>query len=278
MQQIKKVVMITGVFLTLCFISLAAPTFADSVVKDLAEPFKIENGNGSNAVSIIQKVDVSKSRAEGGALLVDNTGNNNTGLTLYSNAGGTAVQPLMRMEIDNEAWNEEVLYIHSDSPTSRGLIRLDSPAPEIEFVETDQVGARGKFEVRVQHDAFQINSRRADDTTFENKISMTHEGDLELQMGSLFAKGTEPSEFAGGINVTGGCIAIDGTCVITSAKDVKSVPAKNPAAEKGAGTGAVAQMPLTKGEPDALSCNSNDERGAFRLDTENNRLYVCNGK
>ncbi|HEY0964235.1 MAG TPA: hypothetical protein VGE31_00355, partial [Candidatus Paceibacterota bacterium] len=157
----------------------------------------MSNNTTQNALSIIQNKTVGDSRANGGALLINNTGNQNTGLTVYSNLGSLVAQPLVRLEIDNETWDEEVLYIKSDSPTSRGLIRLDSPAPEIEFVETDQTGANGKFEVRVQHDTFQINSRRSDDTTYENKINMTHAGDLELVSGALKVAGSKPSEFKG---------------------------------------------------------------------------------
>lgn len=253
----------------------AFPTFASPVLQSSATPLLISNNGSENALSIMQNGDVGKSRSESGALLIDNTKNDNTGLTVYSNAGDSAKQPLIRMEIDNPAWTEEVLYIHSDSPTSRGLIRLDSPAPEIEFVETDQSGASGKFEVRVQHDEFQINSRRADDTTFENKISMTHTGDLILHSGSLIASGSAPSEFAGGINVTGGCIAIDGKCVIESANDMKTAEAATQSASSAENPSPA--VAISSGAPDTIACNSYDERGALTLDVEHNRMYVCNG-
>lgn len=236
----------------------------------------ITNGSSENALSIIQEHSVGESRSRSGALLVDNTKNDRTGLTVYSNAGETAVQPLVRLEIDNPEWQEEVLYIHSDSPTSRGLIRLDSPAPEIEFVETDQTGAAGKFEVRVQHDTFQINSRRDDDTTFENKISITHDGDIVIEEGTLHVKGSEPATFSGGINVTGGCIAIDGTCAITSANDVASSNDKDEPSAAPA-SAAVPSAELSAGAPDPIDCNSQTERGALVLDHEKHRLYICNG-
>jgi len=233
------------------------------------KPLVFLNGSAENAMTIVQNATVGKSRSSSGALLIDNTRNNHTGLTVYTNAGAQAVQPLMRLEVDNPAWTEEVLYIRSDSPTSRGLIRLDSPAPEIEFVETDQKGAAGKFEVRVQHDTFQINSRLADDSGFENKITMTHAGDLVLEKGALKVEGTAASEFSGGINVTGGCIAVDGTCVsLGSAAEKASVPTP---------TAQAAGVTITNGVPPALACNSHQERGALALDTSSNRLYVCNG-
>lgn len=261
----------------------AVPLSADTL-DALYEPSLISNGTSQNALSIVQKGDVGSSRSESGALFVENSANDHTGLTVYTNAGESAVQPLMRLEVDNPEWNEEILYIHSDSPTSRGLIRLDSPAPEIEFVETDQDGGgKGKFELRVQHNEFQINSRRSDDTTFENKISMTQEGDLVLEKGTLNVKGAEAATFSGGLNITGGCIAIDGECVISSANDLDQISASASQVEEDdeeRHSDAQTFLPkaaLSEGEPDSIGCNSYTERGAMVLDHENDRLYVCNG-
>lgn len=251
----------------------ATPTLAQTLT-NLASGALITNTSSANALSISQKTDVGKSRSASGALHIDNTGNRNTGLTLYTN-NGAATQPLMRLEVDNPNWNEEILYIRSDSPTSRGLIRLDSPSPEIEFVETDQKGATGKFEIRVQHGKFQFNSRRADDTTFENKMSMTQSGDLELVSGAVKVKSDQVSEFAGGINITGGCLAIDGKCLsgdALSGGGATSQPASSPQP-----SATYASIELSDGVPPSVDCNSYTERGRMVLDHKNNRLYVCNG-
>lgn len=253
----------------------ALPLSADTV-SALKNASIIQNQSSANALSIIQNSDVGTSRSDSGALLIDNSQNDNTGLTVYSNAGGSVAQPLVRLEVDNPAWQEEILYIHSDAPTSRGLIRLDSPAPEIEFVETDQEGAAGKFEVRVQHDTFQINSRRDDDTTFENKVSVTHNGDIVLEEGTLEVKGSTPASFAGGLNVTGGCIAIDGECVISSSGDTIE-PAEESDTRRTEAPAKMDGATLSDGAPEARLCNSYTERGAIVLDHQENRLYVCNG-
>lgn len=232
-------------------------------VMDTLSPSTIRNTSSQNALTIIQADDVGKSRSQSGAVLLDNSGNRNTGLTLYSNRGTDAQQPLARFEIDNPNWNEEVLYIRSDSPTSRGLIRLDSPAPEIEFVETDQSGARGKFELRVQHGRFQLNSRREDDTTFENKFSMEQDG-------SITVTGGAPSTIEGGLNVTGGCIAVDGTCLTANQPSATTNVTQAPSAHAGLTV-------LRAGAPASLDCNSHTEQGAMVLAAEHNRVYVCNG-
>lgn len=268
MNQRSKVVLIAlTISGTVALGWQATPSFAESI-SQLASGGIISNQTSENALSIIPGRDVGKSRSSSGALFVDNTKNRNTGLTLYSNMSGAVEQPLVRLEVDNTGWDEEILYIHSDSPTSRGLIRLDSPAPEIEFVETDQSGATGKFEVRVQHGELQWNSRRPDDTTFEKKVTMTQSGDLELHGGAVVVESGKPSEFKGGINVTGGCIAVDGKCLSSSSAPAASAPAPAPA---GGG------VEVIEGAPRDLDCNSYTERGALRLDAENDRLYVCNG-
>ncbi len=256
-------------------ISSGVPAHAQAV-SQLVNGIVLSNNTDQNALSIMQNTTVGKGRSDSGALLINNTGNEHSGLTLYSNMGSAVSQPLVRLEVDNEGWDEEVLYIHSDSPTSRGLIRLDSPAPEIEYVETDQTGARGKFETRVQNDTFQINSRRLDDSTFENKMCLTHAGDLELVSGAVKALGNKPSEFKGGINITGGCLAVNGTCVTPGSLGAGSL-AKNSESAPSSSGGTAKIMPVTQGKPSVLSCNSYDEQGTFTLDVQNNKLFVCNG-
>lgn len=61
--------------------------------------------------------------------------------------------------------------VHTDANNSQGGIRLDSPSPEIEFVETDQVAPAGKFEIRVQNDIFSINGRNSADDSFEQAFT-----------------------------------------------------------------------------------------------------------
>lgn len=294
---------------------------------------KIENHNGTNALDITQLTSVGTSRSQSGAIFLDNSGNLNTGLTLYSDQKSPR-QPLMRLEIDNPEWNEEILYIHSDSPTSRGLIRLDSPAPEIEMVETDQDGnGAGKFEIRVQHDQFQINSRNREDTSFETAFSfyplregaklgigdrypdahleVTRTGDepfmmlsssphadgdvmsideagsLEIKKGAFTVSSGEPATFDGGINITGGCLAVNGRCVdLSLTGDATLEPNLEPlgteplSAENIDAFNALHEyrvMDVERDAPPKIDCNSYTEMGRYVLREGNNRMYVCNG-
>ncbi len=274
MKKTSSIVLTTLILSAIIILGGTAPVLAQTATQLLSSSV-LQNNTTQNALSVIQNQTVGKGRADGGAVLINNTGNQHTGLTIYSNLGALVAQPLMRLEIDNEGWDEEVLYIKSDSPTSRGLIRLDSPAPEIEFVETDQTGAKGKFEIRVQHDNFQINSRRDDDTTFENKINVTHAGDLELVTGVLKVAGSKASEFKGGINITGGCLAINGKCVTAGSLETSTTEETNTTSSNT--SGAAGKAAVSRGAPAAVACNSYQEQGTFVLDAENHRLYICNG-
>lgn len=79
------------------------------------------------------------------------------------------------IEVINHATSGVGLHItHTDANNSQGLIRLDSPSPEIEFVETDQTSPRGKFEIRVQGDQFSVNGRTAADDGFDEMYLFKH--------------------------------------------------------------------------------------------------------
>ena len=72
-------------------------------------------------------------------------------------------------ELVNNNIEHEILVINDNSTDGGSAnIRLDSPNPDIEFVETDQASPAGKYEIAVQGDALQINGRNA--TAFENFI------------------------------------------------------------------------------------------------------------
>ena len=127
------------------------------------------NFAAKNALTIEQRINVGNNLYKG-ALVVNNTGNNDTGLLIFSNSSSpsTGSASLLRIEVENENYDAPIVRINSNSTSSQGLIRLDSITPEIEYVETDQVAPDGKFETRVQDKRFQINSRNAADNSFEN--------------------------------------------------------------------------------------------------------------
>jgi peptidoglycan/xylan/chitin deacetylase (PgdA/CDA1 family) len=115
----------------------------------------------------------------------------------------TAVQGYGLVEIHNDsASGLGVHIVHTDPNNSQGGLRLDSPSPEIEFVETDAPTPTpyvGKFEVRVQGDEFSINSRLLNDASFDQEFIFTHTPDLvkNILTFSSGATGSNPSISAG---------------------------------------------------------------------------------
>lgn len=292
------------------FLATAVYTNAVSPVLSL----HIDNPTSNNALTVIQSADVGKSRSSSGAILLDNTKNNHTGLTIYSNAGSSVEQPLVRLEVDNEDWKEEILYIHSDSPTSRGLIRLDSPAPEIEYVETDQTGGDGKFETRVQHGLFQINSRNASDDSFENAFTFTPykggaffgiadqrpDAGLEIVQtspdnplmylsseqnadgdilaidnnGNVIIKKGKLEVASGQEAIFNGGINITGGCIALDGACVDFGSHNNTSVERQT-TNSFTAIPVSESAPESYECNFHSEKG--RVELANGKLYVCSG-
>lgn len=103
-----------------------------------------------------------------GALSIVNNANVGSALAIYTNALHTSSNgPLAIMESTNASASGGLLRLNK--ATSNGAaynLRLDGPAVDIEFIETDQAGAAGQFEIAVNSDALQINGRAADDSQF----------------------------------------------------------------------------------------------------------------
>jgi hypothetical protein len=68
---------------------------------------------------------------------------------------------------DTTGFASEMLRLVQKSSTSRGIIRMDGPSPDIEFQETDQTAPTGKWEINPNEGLFRITSRGSNDDTFE---------------------------------------------------------------------------------------------------------------
>lgn len=87
---------------------------------------------------------------------------------------GTTTQSTALFEINNqnESRADGNLRIISNGTDGGDYeVRLDSPNPDIEFVESDQSTPAGKYELAVQGDVFQLNGRNQADNSFENMMS-----------------------------------------------------------------------------------------------------------
>lgn len=125
-----------------------------------------QDGTGP-ALKINQNGNVGTTSGTSGALVINNTGNTSYGIQVYSNVGAGA-GALVRIEADNAAFDQPTLHIKNlGTSGAAASIRLDGVAPQIEFVETDQVAPKGKWELEVQGDQFFLNSRNSADNSFE---------------------------------------------------------------------------------------------------------------
>jgi hypothetical protein len=97
----------------------------------------------------------------------------------------------------NANYNQPALRI--DQASARGgaaSIKIVDPNPDIEFVESDAADAghpaRGKYEIAVQSDEFQINGRKEDDSGFETIMVFQRRGaggNVGFRTGSQFGAG-----------------------------------------------------------------------------------------
>ena len=79
-----------------------------------------------------------------GSVLIHQGAPNGRALEVVSNLAGARTDGLVYIDAQNVAYDGPILRIVSNSNDSEGTIRLDSPTPEIEMVETDQVSPAGK--------------------------------------------------------------------------------------------------------------------------------------
>jgi hypothetical protein len=104
---------------------------------------------------------------------------------------------VLQVRATNANYNQPALRI--DQASARGgaaSIKIVDPNPDIELVETDVASAghpaRGKYEIAVQSDEFQINGRKEDDSGFETVMVLQRRGaggNLGFRTGSQFGAG-----------------------------------------------------------------------------------------
>jgi hypothetical protein len=79
--------------------------------------------------------------------------------SITSNEGALeSASAVLEVIATNPDYNQPALRIkQAGKRGGAASIRIDDPNPDIEFVETDQVGPAGKYEIAVQSDKLQIN-------------------------------------------------------------------------------------------------------------------------
>ena len=118
-------------------------------------------------------------------------------MSITSNDGALgSASAVLEISATNPEYNQPALRIKQASCRGgAGSIRIDDPNPDIEFVEIDQDPndpAKGKHEIAVQSDKFQINGRNASNSGFETILvvqRLATGGNIGLRTGSQFGAG-----------------------------------------------------------------------------------------
>jgi hypothetical protein len=110
---------------------------------------------------------------------------------------------ILEISATNPEYNQPALRI-KQAGTSGGAasIRIDDPNPDIEFVELGQNGTepngkpkdgpKGKYEIAVQSDKFQINGRNATNDSFETIAviqRLAEGGNIGIRTSDQFGRG-----------------------------------------------------------------------------------------
>lgn len=105
-------------------------------------------------------------------------------LTIYDGSGslGSAYGMIRTISTDSNGGNYD--------------IRMDSPNPDIEFIETDQTSPAGKYEIAGQGDIFQVNGRSLADNTFENFVEFRRPAAIPNYLMSIVASSTSSTQDA----------------------------------------------------------------------------------
>lgn len=142
-------------------------------------PVVIVATNSTNALKIVANGTYGTTSGTSGGFLIDCTGGGGSSgmcAQFYSNAStqsatGGIVNVIQ--DLGGNTWNEPGLYVKMTS-TNGGAAnaRFDGPAPQIEWVETDQVSPAGKYEDGVNGDVRYFAGRKADNSGFDDFLEI----------------------------------------------------------------------------------------------------------
>lgn len=140
-----------------------------------------------------------------GAFVITNTLNQNLAFQIYSNAA-TVTGPLMMLRHDNTSAADGLLQIlHDGTAGGAYQLKLQGPAPQIEWVEADQTTPAGKYETGGNGDFWYVAGRNAADSAFEIATQWTRIG---LDGGRLQHLGNQFSVGISSFAVSGGSVGV----------------------------------------------------------------------
>jgi hypothetical protein len=124
--------------------------------------------------------------------------------SITSNEGKLdSASAVLEISATNTDYNQPALHIKQASAAGGAAsIRIDDPNPDIEFVELGQNGTdpnrkpkngpKGKYEIAVQSDKFQINGRNACNDCFETIVAiqrLAEGGNIGIRTKDQFGRG-----------------------------------------------------------------------------------------
>lgn len=112
--------------------------------------------------------------ATGAGVMFDMSMSTSNGVVVYNNAGQTvgSANSMLTLISTNTTYGGYFMRMFRNDTNSNGDIRIDSHAPQIELVETDQVTPSGKFEWGVNDDLLYVASRNTADNSFERILDV----------------------------------------------------------------------------------------------------------
>lgn len=108
-----------------------------------------------------------------GAIIVDNTLNTQSpGLYISSDQAGTPDNPIAIIRSTSASMNQGQLWLLGSSSNTNGGafgVKIQDANPDLEFIESDQVGTdgTGKYEIDGNNDLIRINGRNAANNSFD---------------------------------------------------------------------------------------------------------------
>jgi hypothetical protein len=132
------------------------------------ENIQVESDNLKNLLRLIPQTTIGNYATEDGVLFIDNSLNANTAIRIFTTKGSDQSGSLIQTHVTNPDFRRPIIHLISEGSSGANVdIRVDSPNPDIEFIETDQLSPEGKFEISVNEDLLRISGRNKQDTSFE---------------------------------------------------------------------------------------------------------------
>jgi hypothetical protein len=133
------------------------------------------NTSGANGAIKINQSGTTTDSPTVGALAINNTGNNGIGLAVYSNQGGTQVDPLINVNVANTNFGTYIMELNVAATNYYATtIEMQAPIPSIEFRgNVAPTAPINEFQISEKGDELRIDGRQADNNGFGSVMVMS---------------------------------------------------------------------------------------------------------